>query len=227
MYAIKWDSDAVLPRERLANAGVEALSNQELLAILLRTGNRQKNVFDLSGDILKNIGDLSRLRQMSLQEFQSINGIGPVRASELLALVELARRIHSAELTQSERILSSERLAKRMQVELRDQKQEHVVALYLDTQNRVIEKRTIFIGSVRRSVAEPREILYFACKNMATSLIIVHNHPSGDPSPSEMDRQFTQRMQASCQQLGIVFLDHLVIGYPDYYSFRENTDLCD
>ena len=227
MYAIKWDSDAVLPRERLANAGVEALSNQELLAILLRTGNRQKNVFDLSGDILKNIGDLSRLRQMSLQEFQSINGIGPVRASELLALVEFARRIHSAELTQSERILSSERLAKRMQVELRDQKQEHVVALYLDTQNRVIEKRTIFIGSVRRSVAEPREILYFACKNMATSLIIVHNHPSGDPSPSEMDRQFTQRMQASCQQLGIVFLDHLVIGYPDYYSFRENTDLCD
>ncbi len=227
MYAIKWDSDAVLPRERLASAGVEALSNQELLAILLRTGSRQQNVFDLSGEILENIGDLARLRQMSLQEFQAINGIGPVRATELLALVELARRIHSAELTKGEQILSSERLAKRMQVDLRDQKQEHVIALYLDTQNSVIEKRTIFIGSVRRSVAEPREILYFACKNMATSLIIVHNHPSGDPTPSEMDKQFTQRMQASCQQLGIVFLDHLVIGYPDYYSFREHTDLCD
>ncbi|KXT76577.1 RadC family protein [Streptococcus sp. DD12] len=227
MYAIKWESNAFLPRERLASAGVEALSNQELLAILLRTGTRQKNVFELAGEFLETIGDLSHLRQMSLQEFQAIDGIGPVRATELMALVELARRIHGAELSKSERILSSDRLAQRMQVELRDQKQEHVIALYLDTQNRLIEKRTIFIGSVRRSVAEPREILYFACKNMATSLIIVHNHPSGDPTPSEMDQQFTKRMQASCQQLGIVFLDHLVIGYPDYYSFREQTDLCD
>lgn len=108
-------------------------------------------------------------------------------------MIELAKRIGKAEYVQKERIMSSERLARKMMLELSDQKQEHLVAIYLDTQNRIIEQRTIFIGSVRRSIAEPREILYYACKNMATSVIIVHNHPSGSPEPSENDLQFTQK----------------------------------
>ncbi|MFP9075767.1 JAB domain-containing protein, partial [Enterococcus faecalis] len=82
----------------------------------------------------------------------------------------------------------------------------HLVAIYLDTQNRIIEQRTIFIGSVRRSIAEPREILYYACKNMATSVIIVHNHPSGSPEPSENDLQFTQKMKRACEDIGIICL---------------------
>ena len=99
------------------------------------------------------------------------------------------------------------------------------MAIYLDTQNRIIEQRTIFIGSVRRSIAEPREILYYACKNMATSVIIVHNHPSGSPEPSENDLRFTQKIKRSCEDIGIICLDHIVIGKYQYYSFREETDV--
>ena len=227
MYTIEWKKEDLLPRERLRAKGVEALSNQELLAILLRTGTKEQTVFELSHEILASLGDLANLRQLSLQELQAIKGIGPVRATELTAMLELSKRIQSSELVKSERILSSERLARQMYLELRDKKQEHLVAIYLDTQNRVIEKRTIFIGSVRRSVAEPRDILYYACKNMATSLILIHNHPSGDPTPSDTDQAFTQRMREVCNQLGVIFLDHLVIGNPGYYSFREKTDICD
>lgn len=121
--------------------------------------------------------------------------------------------------------MSSERLAKKMMMELGDKKQEHLVAIYLDTQNRIIEQKTIFIGTVRRSIAEPREILYYACKNMATSVIIVHNHPSGSPAPSENDLNFTEKIKRSCDTIGIVCLDHIIVGKNDYYSFREETDV--
>ncbi len=112
-----------------------------------------------------------------------------------------------------------------MMLELSDQKQEHLVAIYLDTQNRIIEQRTIFIGSVRRSIAEPREILYYACKNMATSVIIVHNHPSGSPEPSENDLRFTEKIKRSCEDIGLICLDHIIVGKYQYYSFREETDV--
>lgn len=91
--------------------------------------------------------------------------------------------------------------------------------------SRIIEQRTIFIGSVRRSIAEPREILYYACKNMATSVIIIHNHPSGSPAPSENDLRFTEKMKRSCDDIGIVCLDHIIVGKYQYYSFREETDV--
>ncbi len=110
-------------------------------------------------------------------------------------------------------------------LELGDKKQEHLVAIYMDTQNRIIEQRTIFIGTVRRSVAEPREILHYACKNMATSLIIIHNHPSGSPNPSESDLSFTKKIKRSCDHLGIVCLDHIIVGKNKYYSFREEADI--
>lgn len=174
---------------------------------------------------MKNLDSLADFQHLSLQELQQINGIGYVKSIEIKAMIELAKRISKAEYIQKERIMSSERLARKMMLELSDQKQEHLVAIYLDTQNRIIEQRTIFIGSVRRSIAEPREILYYACKNMATSVIIVHNHPSGSPEPSENDLRFTQKMKRSCEDIGIICLDHIVIGKYQYYSFREETDV--
>ena len=225
MYAIEMKADAMLPRERLRDLGAEHLSKQELLSILLRTGTKATPVLEVANQILKNLDSLADFQHLSLQELQQINGIGYVKSIEIKAMIELAKRISKAEYIQKERIMSSERLARKMMLELSDQKQEHLVAIYLDTQNRIIEQRTIFIGSVRRSIAEPREILYYACKNMATSVIIVHNHPSGSPEPSENDLRFTQKMKRSCEDIGIICLDHIVIGKYQYYSFREETDV--
>lgn len=225
MYAIEMKADAMLPRERLRDLGAEHLSNQELLSILLRTGTKTTPVLEVANQILKNLDSLADFQHLSLQELQQINGIGYVKSIEIKAMIELAKRISKAEYVQKERIMSSERLARKMMLELSDQKQEHLVAIYLDTQNRIIEQRTIFIGSVHRSIAEPREILYYACKNMATSVIIVHNHPSGSPEPSENDLQFTQKMKRACEDIGIICLDHIVIGKYQYYSFREETDV--
>jgi DNA repair protein RadC len=225
MYTIELKKEALLPRERLMDLGAEKLSNQELLAILLRTGTKSKPVLEVSLDILESLTSLADFNHLSLQELQQIKGIGEVKSIEIKAMLELSKRISKADYAQQERIMSSEKLARKMMLELGDKKQEHLVALYLDTQNRIIEQKTIFIGSVRRSIAEPREILYHACKNMATSVIIVHNHPSGSAKPSENDLIFTEKIKRSCEDIGIVCLDHLIVGKNAYYSFREETDV--
>ena len=218
MYSISFQEDSLLPRERLAKEGVEALSNQELLAILLRTGTRQASVFEIAQKVLSNLSSLTDLKKMTLQELQSLSGIGRVKAIELQAMIELGHRIHKHETLEMESILSSQKLAKKMQQELGHKKQEHLVALYLNTQ-------TIFIGSATRSIAEPREILHYAIKHMATSLILVHNHPSGAVSPSRNDDHVTKLVKEACDLMGIVLLDHLIVSHSSYFSYREKTDL--
>ncbi|MBM7636104.1 RadC family protein [Streptococcus saliviloxodontae] len=225
MYQIESKKEALKPRERLVDRGAENLSNQELLAILLRTGTRKESVLHLSTKILDGLDSLSEFGRLSLQELRKISGIGEVKSIEIKAMLEFSKRIRESEESSTERILSSEKVAQKMMRELGELQQEHLVALYLDTQNRIIEQRTIFIGSVRRSIAEPREILHYACRNMATSLIVVHNHPSGAVQPSENDRQFTEKIKRSCEAIGIICLDHIIVGKKAYYSFREENDL--
>ena len=225
MYSISFQEDSLLPRERLAKEGVEALSNQELLAILLRTGTRQASVFEIAQKVLSNLSSLTDLKKMTLQELQSLSGIGRVKAIELQAMIELGYRIHKHETLEMESILSSQKLAKKMQQELGHKKQEHLVALYLNTQNQIIHQQTIFIGSATRSIAEPREILHYAIKHMATSLILVHNHPSGAVAPSRNDDQVTKLIKEACELMGIVLLDHLIVSHSNYFSYREKTDL--
>ena len=225
MYSISFQEDSLLPRERLAQEGVEALSNQELLAILLRTGTRQASVFEIAQKVLSNLSSLTDLKKMTLQELQSLSGIGRVKAIELQAMIELGHRIHKHETLEMESILSSQKLAKKMQQELGHKKQEHLVALYLNTQNQIIHQQTIFIGSATRSIAEPREILHYAIKHMATSLILVHNHPSGAVAPSRNDDQVTKLIKEACELMGIVLLDHLIVSHSNYFSYREKTDL--
>ncbi|SNI21087.1 DNA repair protein RadC [Streptococcus pneumoniae] len=225
MYSISFQEDSLLPRERLAKEGVEALSNQELLAILLRTGTRQVSVFEIAQKVLNNLSSLTDLKKMTLQELQSLSGIGRVKAIELQAMIELGHRIQKHETLEMESILSSQKLAKKMQQELGDKKQEHLVALYLNTQNQIIHQQTIFIGSVTRSIAEPREILHYAIKHMATSLILVHNHPSGAVAPSQNDDHVTKLVKEACELMGIVLLDHLIVSHSNYFSYREKTDL--
>ena len=225
MSSISFQEDSLLPRERLAKEGVEALSNQELLAILLRTGTRQASVFEIAQKVLSNLSSLTDLKKMTLQELQSLSGIGRVKAIELQAMIELGHRIHKHETLEMESILSSQKLAKKMQQELGHKKQEHLVALYLNTQNQIIHQQTIFIGSATRSIAEPREILHYAIKHMATSLILVHNHPSGAVAPSRNDDHVTKLVKEACDLMGIVLLDHLIVSHSSYFSYREKTDL--
>ena len=225
MYSISFQEDSLLPRERLVKEGVEALSNQELLAILLRTGTRQASVFEIAQKVLNSINSLTDLKKKTLQELQGLSGIGRIKAIELQAMIELGHRIQKKETLEMESILSSQKLAKKMQQELGDKKQEHLVALYLNTQNQIIHQQTIFIGSATRSIAEPREILHYAIKHMATSLILVHNHPSGAVSPSRNDDHVTKLVKEACDLMGIVLLDHLIVSHSSYFSYREKTDL--
>ena len=218
MYSIVAEESGLLPRERLLQKGAEVLSDQELLAIVLRTGTRSESVLSMANRILKGMTSLS------LNELQEIPGIGRVKSIELKAMVELAKRIEKAELARSEQIMSSQQVARRMMLDIGDKPQEHLVAIYLDTQNRIIQQKTVFIGGVRRSIAEPREILHYACHLMATSLIVVHNHPSGEAYPSRNDIDFTQKIKRSCDDLGICLLDHLIVGKSTYYSFREERE---
>lgn len=186
MYSIVSEEAGLLPRERLLQKGAEVLSDQELLAIVLRTGTKSESVLSMANRILKGMTSLADLSRLSLNELQQIPGIGRVKSIELKAMVELAKRIEKAELARSEQIMSSQQVARRMMLDIGDKPQEHLVAIYLDTQNRIIQQKTVFIGGVRRSIAEPREILHYACHLMATSLIVVHNHPSGEAIRVEM-----------------------------------------
>jgi len=220
MYSISFQEDSLLPRERLVKEGVETLSNQELLAILLRTGTRQASVFEIAQKVLNSINSLTDLKKMTLQELQGLSGIGRIKAIELQAMIELGHRIQKKETLEMESILSSQKLAKKMQQELGDKKQEHLVALYLNTQNQIIH-----ISSATRSIAEPREILHYAIKHMATSVILVHNHPSGAVSPSSNDNHVTKLVKEACELMGLVLLDHLIVSHSDYFSYREKTDL--
>ena len=208
MYSISFQEESLLPRERLVRLGAEQLSNQELLSILIRTGNKKENVFQIASRILASVSSLTELRHMTLSELQGISGIGQVKAIELQAMIELGSRISKAENFEGERILSSQKLAKKMQQELSHKKQEHLVALYLNTQNQIIHQQTIFIGSLTRSLAEPREILH-----------------SGATRPSRDDDQVTEKIKEACEMMGFVLLDHLIVGGDSYYSYREETDL--
>ena len=225
MYHIVFQESGLLPRERLLTEGPDKLSHQELLSILLRTGNKNKPVYEIAQDLLGSLKSLKELACMSFQELQEVPGIGKVKAIELLAAIELGKRIQTSEVIETEQIMSSQKLAKMMQQKIGHEKQEHLLALYLNTQNQIIHQQVIFIGTVNRSIAEPREILHYAIKHMATSLILVHNHPSGIIHPSKNDDGVTQQMIEACNCLGIVFLDHLIVSTDDYYSYREETDL--
>ncbi|MCU0082764.1 DNA repair protein RadC [Streptococcus danieliae] len=225
MYEIKDASPSLLPRERLVEEGAEQLSNQELLAILLRTGLKGQSSLEIAQLLLKHLTSLAELRYLTLSELQAIPGVGLVKAIELKAMVELGKRIDQAKLKKDQAVLSSHQLGLRLVKELGSLRQEHLRAIYLDTRNQILEERTIFIGSVSRSLAEPREILHYAVKHMATSLIVVHNHPSGSLKPSPNDDRVTRILAEAAGTLGIQLLDHLIITQEAYFSYREEERL--
>lgn len=221
MYEIQENVFSLQPRERLLTAGAENLSERELLAILLRTGSKHYHVFDLAGRVLEEFGSLENFRNATVKELEAINGIGAVKAVEIQAMIELGKRIHNARREFHGSVLRSETFGKQMMNELANFEQEHLLAVYLDNRNRIIAKKTVFIGTVNSAPAVPREILHHAVRYIATGILVVHNHPSGNPEPSEADIQFTKNLGSSCQMLGTSLTDHLIVGKEDYFSFRE------
>ena len=207
------------PREKLISMGPKSLSDSELLAIILRVGNKEKNVIELSREILEkfSIRDLSEIDYSQIVKF---NGIKKAKAAQVIACFEFARRLaeHNSE---GIVIKSSRDIAEILIPELRYKKKEHLIGIYLNNRNKIIRKETVTIGTVDTSLIHPREIFMPAIESGAKSVIIVHNHPSGNPSPSKEDMLVTKRITSSGALLGIELIDHLIIGGNDYVSFKD------
>jgi len=209
------------PRERLIKQGPQSLSNQELIAILLRTGTKQESVLSLANRVLTYFEKLHELKHATLEEIMSIKGIGQAKAVQLLAAVELGRRLSQKQVDSRFTVRSPKDAASFLMPEMSSLQQEHFVALYLNTKNQVIHKQTIFIGSLNSSIVHPREIFKEAIKRSAASIICAHNHPSGNAAPSPEDIEVTKRLQEAGYIIGIELIDHLIIGDHQYFSLKE------
>lgn len=209
------------PRERMKRFGAEALSNSELLAILLRTGVKGQSVLRLSDQIMNHAGSLKALLEMDLEELKGIKGIGEAKAIQIKAGLELGRRLSRGSLLERVRINSPQDAADYMMDALRYQHRELFVALYLNTKNQVIGQENLFAGTLNSSLVHPREVFREAIRKSAASIILLHNHPSGDPTPSTEDLEVTKRLVEGGRLLGIDVLDHLVIGDGTFISLKE------
>jgi DNA repair protein RadC len=209
------------PRERFVQNGPQSLSNHELIAILLRTGTKDESVLQLSNRLLTNFEGLRMLKAATLEEMMEIKGIGQAKAIQILAAVEIGRRIANLKNEDRYVIRSPEDGANYVMNDMRFLSQEHFVCLYLNTKNQVLHKQTIFIGSLNASIVHPREVFREALKRSAASIICLHNHPSGDPAPSKEDIEVTKRLVECGKMIGIEILDHLIIGENKFVSLKE------
>jgi DNA repair protein RadC len=209
------------PRERLISDGPESLANHELLAILLRTGTKDESVLQLANRLLNHFEGLRLLKDATIEEITSIKGIGTAKAVQILAAIELGRRISRLQYDERYVIRSPEDGAKYVMEDMRFLSQEHFVCLYLNTKNQVIHRKTVFIGSLNASIVHPREVFKEAIKRSAASIICAHNHPSGDPTPSREDIEVTKRLVECGRMIGIELLDHLIIGDRKFVSLKE------
>ncbi|MGM0844079.1 MAG: RadC family protein [Bacillota bacterium] len=209
------------PRERMVQSGAASLSNQELLAIILRTGTKSESVLQLSNRVLTTFEGFRLLKDASLEEITNINGIGLAKAVQIMAAVEIGRRIGNLAYDDRYAIRSPEDGANYVMNDMRFLSQEHFVCLYLNTKNQVLHKQTIFIGSLNASIVHPREVFKEAFRRSAASIICIHNHPSGDPTPSREDIEVTKRLVECGKIIGIDVLDHLIIGEKKYVSLKE------
>src|SRR5690606_6536937 len=209
------------PRERLVQLGAEHCSNAELIAILLRTGTSSESVIALASRVLSKAGGIRGLTNTTLEELMEIRGIGMAKAVQLLAGIELGRRISRAMPEERMTIRSPRDAAEMVRDELRYLKQEHFSCLFLNTNNRVIHKECIFVGSLDTSVVHPREVFREAIRRSSAGIICVHNHPSGDPHPSREDIDVTYRLYEAGEIVGVELMDHIIVGDGCYFSLKE------
>ena len=209
------------PIERLINNGVDKLSNEELIAIILKTGTSGKNVKDLSLEILKNY-DIHSLKNINLENLLKIKGIGKTKAATLISCIELSKRMNISEDTLYDKKLTSSKIVfDYYKDRLKDKKQVCFYCIYLDSNKRVLKDKLLFLGTLNYSMVHPREVFKEAYMLSANSIICVHNHPSGDVTPSKSDIELTKNLISSGMLLGIKIDDHIIVGKDKYYSFYE------
>lgn len=207
------------PRERLLKFGSESLSIQELLQIILRSGHKGESVALLSQKLLTHFGNLKRLLEASIEELMQIKGMGFAKAAQIKAVFELAKRYNLYQEEKNfKRISSPEDVFKLVKAKIKDYKKEHFYILALNTKNSVVCE--ISVGTLNASLVHPREVFIEAIKNRANSIILVHNHPSGDLTPSEDDIKITKKLVEGGKILGIEVLDHVIITENSYFSFK-------
>ena len=214
------------PRERLETVGEDNLSNEELLSIILKSGTKNKSVKDVSLDLLKEIEDITNLKNISINKLISIKGIGKTKAIELLASIELGRRIFlSSKKEISPRLNSSYDIYLYTRNLFFDKKQEYFYCLYFDSKQKLIDKKLLFMGTINRSIVHPREIFKYAYILSAVNIICIHNHPSGDINPSNEDITLTNALVEIGKLQGINVVDHIIISNNNYYSFVEHNKI--
>lgn len=216
------------PYEKCMEYGPEILSDAELLAVILRNGTKEMSSIDLARKILtlqKEYEGLIGIYHLSYEELTAVKGIGPVKAVQILCLGELAKRLAKGAAKERLRFSSSESIAAYFMEQLRHLSKEEVLVLFFDGKHGLLKEVTISIGTVNTALSSPREVFLEALKAQAVYLILVHNHPSGDPHPSRQDVLLTKRMKEAGEIIGIELSDHIVIGDQSYYSFRENHPL--
>lgn len=207
------------PRERLEQEGPKSLSTAELLAIVLKSGTKKENVLEISNKLLAKFGK-EGLIHCSLPELVNEYGIGKAKACQIVALCEFAQRLSPNNLKTS--IKKAEDVAQIYLPRLQHLQQEHFIAVYLDTKNKVISDQVLTIGTINASLIHPREVFHGAIKNLASSVIVIHNHPTGDSKPSKEDLEITNILHQTGKMIGISLLDHLIIGKNEWWSWKES-----
>ncbi len=209
-----------LPRERLHAQGAGALSNAELVALILKSGTKQENILDLCQKLLAKYS-LEQLAQVSLQQLQQEHGIGVAKASQLIAVFELGKRLKPQR--GGNVVRNAREVAEMYLKRFSEEKQENFVAVYLDTKQKIIADQIITKGTLNMSLIHPREVFYGAIRHCAHSLLILHNHPSGDPTPSEEDLRVTHVLQETGEIMQIPVVDHIILGQGRWWSWKEQT----
>ncbi|MCC7367967.1 MAG: DNA repair protein RadC [Chloroflexi bacterium] len=215
--------ESVRPRERLRHAGAGALSNSELLAIILRTGGRSGNVLDLANRLLADLGGLGGISAASIPELCRFDGVGEVKAIELQAAFELGKRLISLNPGERPQIRSPQDIANLVRAEMSALGQEHLRVLLLNTRNHVIGAHDVYRGSLNTAVVRVGELFREAIRQNCAAMVLVHNHPSGDPTPSPEDVHLTEQVVEAGRLLDVAVLDHLIIGQgdPGFVSLKE------
>ncbi|ERH35512.1 hypothetical protein SEQU_05560 [Staphylococcus equorum UMC-CNS-924] len=214
-------ADNQKPRERLLSHGASHLSHAELLAILINTGRKGSSSIDIANELLKSVDNLKELKMLSISDLNKIKGVGLYKALILKASFELGERMHSGSVDDKIQISSPKDVADFMMGKMEHLTQEKFIALFLNSKNVIIKQKTIFVGTLNSSIVHPREIFSEAIKCASNAIIVLHNHPSGDVTPSNEDIKTTERLKKCGQVLGIDLLDHIIIGDHIYLSMVE------
>ena len=210
------------PRERLLKYGVSSLSNEELLSIVLRCGTKNKSVKDLSIDILNSYKNINNLKDATINKLIKINGMGLSKSMVIIAMLELGKRVYLSKDEQNIKLNNPESIYEYTKYLFNNKEQELFYCLYFDNKQQLVGKELLFIGTVNRSITHPREVFKYAYYYSATSIICLHNHPSGDINPSREDIEFTKALV----DIGIIqkipIIDHIIVSNNNYYSFYDN-----